>query len=188
MPAVSAADLYRVDASGQYVHPDLLQAEQDGAAASEECVLRPLRLLPRSHHGPHASMCIHAQLTPSACRQPGPSQDLFTAAVEAEQHKAHQRGRHLAAASVTFKEVSAAALKELAPQQKAEIEQMREALGAEYVASLSAGIRVEPTKLAKRKHQIYSLYHHAKTNELSDLEKKGQGMTNKAATKSKYGW
>lgn len=45
-----------------------------------------------------------------------------------------------------------------------------------------------PGKLAKRKHQIGSLYAHAKLKELEDFERRAAGMKTKAETQSKYGW
>lgn len=46
----------------------------------------------------------------------------------------------------------------------------------------------DPTKLAKRRHQIGSLYHYAKQKELEQMEVRAQGSKSKAETKKKYGW
>lgn len=46
----------------------------------------------------------------------------------------------------------------------------------------------DPTKLAKRRHQIGSLYHYAKQKELEQLEQRSQGAKSKAETQKKYGW
>ena len=47
----------------------------------------------------------------------------------------------------------------------------------------------DPGKLAKRRHQISSLYHYAKQRELEQLEVRGGGgVKTKAETHRKYGW
>ena len=46
----------------------------------------------------------------------------------------------------------------------------------------------DPGKLAKRRHQISSLYHYAKQKELEQLEVRGTGVKTKAETHRKYGW
>ena len=42
--------------------------------------------------------------------------------------------------------------------------------------------------MAKRKHQIGTLFHAAKLKELEILEGKAAGMKSKAETQGKYGW
>lgn len=42
--------------------------------------------------------------------------------------------------------------------------------------------------MAKRRHQIGSLYHYAKQKELEQLESRAQGSKSKAETQRKYGW
>lgn len=44
------------------------------------------------------------------------------------------------------------------------------------------------SKLAKRKHQIGTLYHEMKMNELKNLDTKSQGIRTKHETEAKYGW
>lgn len=46
----------------------------------------------------------------------------------------------------------------------------------------------EPSKLAKRRHQISSLYSYAKAKELEQLEVRAAGVKSKAETAKKYGW
>lgn len=46
----------------------------------------------------------------------------------------------------------------------------------------------DPSKMAKRRHQIGSLYHYAKQKELEQLEQRSQGAKSKAETQRKYGW
>lgn len=44
------------------------------------------------------------------------------------------------------------------------------------------------SKLAKRKHQIGTLYHDMKMNELKTMASKSQGVKSKHETEAKYGW
>lgn len=46
----------------------------------------------------------------------------------------------------------------------------------------------DPSKMAKRRHQISSLYHYAKQKELEQLEVRAAGSKTKAETQRKYGW
>lgn len=46
----------------------------------------------------------------------------------------------------------------------------------------------DPGKVAKRKHQIGSLYYQAQLMELDLIDKQSQRMKSKASTASKYGW
>ena len=89
-----------------------------------------------------------------------------------------------------FKEINAAELRYMAPGQRAEINAMRSALGDDYEVRLkSEAAKVgSVSQLAKRRHQLSSLYVQAKEQELEDIEKKVGGATKKAETKRKYGW
>lgn len=49
----------------------------------------------------------------------------------------------------------------------------RSALGSDYEARLRKEAGPDPGKMAKRKHQIGSLYHQAKAQELEQLERVG---------------
>jgi proline-rich protein PRCC len=42
--------------------------------------------------------------------------------------------------------------------------------------------------MAKRKHQIGTLFHNARMNELKLMEQKAAGIKSKAETAGKYGW
>lgn len=55
-------------------------------------------------------------------------------------------------------------------------------------AAARASDAPEPGKMAKRKHQIGTLYQRAKVQELDDLQKQAQGARNRAEAKRKYGW
>jgi proline-rich protein PRCC len=46
----------------------------------------------------------------------------------------------------------------------------------------------DPSKMAKRRHQISSLYHYTKQKELEQLEVRAAGSKTKAETQRKYGW
>ena len=65
---------------------------------------------------------------------------------------------------------------------------LRIAYGANYEAQIRAEAGAAPSKLAKSKNQIGSLFHQAKLAELEQLEKRSQSMKTKAETARKYGW
>jgi proline-rich protein PRCC len=91
---------------------------------------------------------------------------------------------------IKFKEISGAKLRVMEPGVRAEHDALRSALGSEYESKLRAdAARVGGvSKLAKRRHQLSSLYVQAKEQELDDLEKRATGMKTKAETHRKYGW
>jgi proline-rich protein PRCC len=62
------------------------------------------------------------------------------------------------------------------------------ALGAEYEAKLRAEAGAKPSDVAKRKHQIGSLLHDAKVQELKLLEGRAAGMQHRKMARQKYGW
>jgi hypothetical protein len=91
---------------------------------------------------------------------------------------------------IQFKEISGAQLRYMDPGQKAELNALRSALGDDYEAKLkSDAAKVgNVSKLAKRKHQLASLYVQSKEQELEDMEKRASGAKTKAETQKKYGW
>lgn len=63
------------------------------------------------------------------------------------------------------------------------------ALVCSHAATLRAEAKGhEGTGLAKRKHQIGTLFHNAKMKELEILEGKASQMASKRETQAKYGW
>jgi hypothetical protein len=62
------------------------------------------------------------------------------------------------------------------------------AFGAEAEARLRAEAGPKPSDVQRRKHQIGSLLHDAKVQELKALEGRLQGMKTKRETMAKYGW
>ena len=62
------------------------------------------------------------------------------------------------------------------------------AFGPDYEAKLRASAGDKPSDVARRKHQIGSLLHDAKVQELKALEGRLQGMKTKRETMAKYGW
>ena len=62
------------------------------------------------------------------------------------------------------------------------------AFGPEAEARLRAEAGPKPSDVQRRKHQIGSLLHDAKVQELKALEGRLQGMKSKRETMAKYGW
>jgi len=62
------------------------------------------------------------------------------------------------------------------------------AFGPEAEARLRAEAGAKPSDVQRRKHQIGSLLHDAKLQELKALEGRLQGMKTKRETMAKYGW
>ena len=91
---------------------------------------------------------------------------------------------------IELKEISGAQLRYMNPGQRAELNALRSALGDDYESKLkSEAAKVgSVSKLAKRKHQLSSLYVQAKEQELEDMEKRTTGAKTKAETQRKYGW
>lgn len=91
---------------------------------------------------------------------------------------------------IQFKEISGAALRHMEPAARAEIDAVRSALGPDYEERLrkDASKVGNISKLAKRKHQLSSLYVHAKDQELEELEKGTGKNKSRASTMKKYGW
>lgn len=96
-----------------------------------------------------------------------------------------QAGQH-----VEFTEIKADELQRAAPHEKSEIEALRTAMGSENAKEVleAASSATGPSKRHKQKHQITSLYHHAKSTELQDMQRKQSNNRSKAVTQAKYGW
>ncbi|KAL4435571.1 hypothetical protein ABPG77_002534 [Micractinium sp. CCAP 211/92] len=117
-----------------------------------------------------------------------PAEAMLAAALAAEREKAARRGQRDAVGGIQIKEVHAEQIRYMAPGQRAEVNALRNAFGSDYEAKLRQEAGPDPTKLAKRRHQIGSLYHYAKQKELEQLEQRAQGSKSKAETQRKYGW
>lgn len=154
--AVPAAELYRVNDDGQYIHTAQGQSDEQSSAAWRD---------------------------PTA-------EDLLTRALQAEREKARSLGHTVGGAGLEIKEISAEAVQHVAPHERAEMDAIRTAMGSEYVQKIreETSGKNQPTKLAKRRHQITSLYVHARKQELDDMERKAKGAKLRAETQSKYGW
>jgi Mitotic checkpoint regulator, MAD2B-interacting len=96
-----------------------------------------------------------------------------------------QAGQH-----IEFKEINAEEIQRAAPHEKSEIEALRIAMGSEHAKELqqATASATGPTKRQKQRHQITSLYHHAKATELQDMQRKQSNNRSKAVTQAKYGW
>ena len=127
-----------------------------------------------------------------------PAEALLAQALEAEAARAARRGQAPpfaagaagpgAAGGITFKEIRADDVKYMDPSARAEVDAVRNALGADYEAKLRAQAGAAPTRLARSRHQIGSLFHQAKLAELQDMEVRAQSSKTKAESKRKYGW
>ena len=62
------------------------------------------------------------------------------------------------------------------------------ALGKEYVQNLRNNIGDKDSGMARRRHQIGTLYHNAKVAEVDTLEGRGIKTKSKRQTAAKYGW
>lgn len=74
------------------------------------------------------------------------------------------------------------------PAKRAEAQGLNTAMGPGYAATLRKEAGEAPDRMAKRKHQISTLYHQSKLKEMELLERKGQGVKSKSETQAKYGW
>lgn len=115
----------------------------------------------------------------AAAGQQGADMDeLLAAALQEEADRAARRGGASSmATNLKFKEVNAATLKYVEPMAMAAGDGMREALGSDYAQQLrAAAAPFQGDKMAKRKHQIGTLFHNAKMQELEILEQRAQGV------------
>ena len=62
------------------------------------------------------------------------------------------------------------------------------ALGQDYVQNLRNNIGDKGSGLARRRHQIGTLYRNAKVAEVDTLEGRGTKTKSKRQTAAKYGW
>jgi len=124
--------------------------------------------------------------------QPGMSEtDLIEAAIAAEAAKAANRGAGITPAlgDVAFKEINAEKLKYMDPAARDAKQGIEAVLGSDYVQRLRAEAAPHTgNKTARRKHQIGTLFHNARMNEIKLMEQRAQGMKTKAETAGKYGW
>jgi proline-rich protein PRCC len=124
--------------------------------------------------------------------QPGMSEtDLIEAAIAAEAAKAAKRGAGVTPAlgDVAFKEINAEKLKYVDPATREAQQGIEAVLGSDYVQRLRAEAAPHTgNKTARRKHQIGTLFHNARMNEIKLMEQRAQGMKTKAETAGKYGW
>lgn len=134
---------------------------------------------------------------PTAAAQAAPSgldeqaDDLFEKAMQMEVERRNRKGSKgdpFAKKIVpTFKEINQASLTHLHKPAETMLETGK-AFGPQYQQELMKQAGPKPDKLAKRKHQIGSLYYEAKAKELEMMESKSKGMKSKAQTHGKYGW
>eukprot|EP01024_Parvocaulis_polyphysoides_P008096 TRINITY_DN12386_c0_g1_i4.p1 TRINITY_DN12386_c0_g1~~TRINITY_DN12386_c0_g1_i4.p1 ORF type:complete len:318 (-),score=87.99 TRINITY_DN12386_c0_g1_i4:346-1299(-) len=90
--------------------------------------------------------------------------------------------------SVQFSEIKAEDIRDLGPGQGANEHDPIVALGKEYALGQRALAGEAPSRQARRKHQIGSLLHDARMNEMEFLLRESQGKKSKAETEAKYGW
>lgn len=121
-------------------------------------------------YGYDAATGQYTSVAPNPAKALGanPSIEALEAAVAAEQARIGA-----SAGGIQFKEVSGAELRYMDPAARAEASALRSALGGDYEQRLKseAGKVGEINKLAKRKHQLASLFVQAKAQELDDMEK-----------------
>ncbi|GAX75262.1 hypothetical protein CEUSTIGMA_g2707.t1 [Chlamydomonas eustigma] len=92
-------------------------------------------------------------------------------------------------AGVQFKEINQKELRYVDPSKKEANAGMRSALGPEFENELrAAASKHSGSRLARSKHQIGTLFHNAKMNEIELLEGKARSMKTKSETQAKYGW
>ncbi|EFN56920.1 hypothetical protein CHLNCDRAFT_143436 [Chlorella variabilis] len=142
----------------------------------------------QQHGGHEYNQHQQAAVAAAAATAVDPAEAMLQAALAAEREKAARRGQPAAAAGIEIREVRGDQLKAMDPGQRAGVDAIRNALGADYEAKLRKEAGSDPSKLAKRRHQIGSLYHYAKQKELEQLEVRAAGSKTKAETQKKYGW
>ncbi|MEW5299795.1 MAG: hypothetical protein WDW36_002773 [Sanguina aurantia] len=115
---------------------------------------------------------------------------MFEEAVRLETEKAVKRGHgKTIAPDIKFIEINQGQLTYMDPAARSAAEGTKTAIGPEYAAKQRAAAKAfEGDKLAKRKHQIGTLFHHSKMAELDNMEKRGHGTKTKGETQAKYGW
>mmetsp|Transcript_24738 Transcript_24738/g.58878 ORF Transcript_24738/g.58878 Transcript_24738/m.58878 type:complete len:360 (-) Transcript_24738:112-1191(-) len=79
-------------------------------------------------------------------------------------------------------------LKYVAPTSNAAANALQNAFGPQYQAQLRKEAGDKGSKLARRKHQIGTLYHDVKMAEIEMLENRTKSQKSKAETAAKYGW
>jgi proline-rich protein PRCC len=126
-------------------------------------------------------------------QQLAPEEAFLQEALAAETAKATRRGGGgglpAGLPDVQFKEVKADDVKYVDPAQREAQQGMRAALGSDYAAQLRASAAPHVgSGLARKKHQIGTLFANAKLRELEVMENRAQGMKSKASTAGKYGW
>lgn len=178
--------------------PPAQQPVQHGSAAHYGAAQYAAALYGAAPYAAHYGAQQYAASGPSrghgapapAAAPASPGVDLLDEALAAERARAARRGAPdpLAASGVQFKEIRADSIRASDAGARAAADSARTALGAGYEARLRREAGPDPSKLARRKHQIGSLYHSAKLQELEALEKRTSGMKSKAETQRKYGW
>ncbi|KAK9811484.1 hypothetical protein WJX72_004696 [[Myrmecia] bisecta] len=184
-PAAGAADVYATygpDYGGQASAEDYIQHQQTAYGpqyGAEYGAYAP--------QGSKSAYGSHQTCVPAAAQD---STDLLQEALTAEAEKAARRqGKDpFAMTGVKFKEIKQEKLTYIAPAAKEAMNATRTTFGPDYEAKLRGEAGPKPDKLSKRKHQISSLFHQAKLQELEQFEKRSQGMKTKAETQAKYGW
>ena len=95
----------------------------------------------------------------------------------------------LMGSGIQFKEINAKDLRYVEPAKAAAAPTLKSILGQEFANKLRAEAdSFGGTSLAKKKHQIGTLFATARANELNILDGKSQAMKSKSETQSKYGW
>ncbi|GMH40502.1 hypothetical protein BSKO_08406 [Bryopsis sp. KO-2023] len=90
---------------------------------------------------------------------------------------------------IEFKEIRQSDLKYVDPTVRESASSVGAAFGSDYASQLRGqAAPFKGSKIAKRKHQIGTLYHTVKMNELEAMASKAQGVKSKHETEAKYGW
>eukprot|EP00884_Botryococcus_braunii_P009982 jgi/Botrbrau1/18986/Bobra.0100s0023.1 len=145
-----------------------------------------------TNHGLPGSTAFH-QSGPAAGPAVGANDGdrMLEAALLAEVEKLNKKQRAkdpLKNLDVSFVEVTQEKLAYMSPAQRESLNATRTVLGPGYEAKLRQEAGPQPEKLARRKHQISSLYHQAKMKELDAMDMRSRSLKTKAETQAKYGW
>lgn len=190
-------------AEAQYASNEAFRVDMSGAAAAEVGPTRP----PVSDYADYGSYAgygdggyvgydaaQHQQQYAGAGDAYGPGQPdgntMLAAAMAADTGRGgFGAADPFAGMNIEFKEVNQKTLTYVDPARLAANQGKRQALGKEHELQLRREAdAAEPQKLAKRKHQISSLYHASKLKELEMLSDHGQTLKTKRETQAKYGW
>lgn len=197
-PAVASNELYRVDVQNRSAAPDNLL--YGSSQPPDDALYGPARPPPNysfrhqaaAAHCPEVQGLLHAgPHSYSVAGSDAHSDALLAEALQREKEKAAKANKLRTALNtdIKFVEVNQSDLTYMDPAAKEAADSVRTALGSEYALDLrTKAAAFTGSKVARRKHQIGTLYASMTVKELEVLETRAQSMKTKRETQAKYGW